>query len=65
MEVQQFQSQLFATLHFVKEGSPAFGQSLFFGMSQVYQVTIVRENVFGGEAEFLTIFFEETDTIFG
>lgn len=57
-EVEQPQPQLFATLHLVQESCATLFQCFLFRMSQVDEVTIVRQDKFRLIAIFFAMGFE-------
>ena len=61
MEIQPVEPQLLATLHFVQKGGTRFLQPLRFGMPQIDQVAVVRQDMRRLVAKLLATGFEQLD----
>ena len=62
MEIQQFQPQLLTTSHLIQKSRTALLQPFFFGMSQIYQITVVWKNITCLQSIFPAILLKQGNT---
>lgn len=62
MEIQQFQPQFLTTSHLIQKSRTALLQSFFFGMSQIYQITVVWKNITCLQSIFPAILLKQGNT---
>ena len=62
MKIQPIQPQLLAALHLVEESLPRLLQRIRIRVSEINQITVVRQYLSRRVPEFLAAFFEQCDT---
>jgi hypothetical protein len=65
MEIQESESQVFAAAHFIEKGLARPGTLIGFGVSQVYQIAVVGQNVLGFISGVFTVAMKRIDTLGG
>ncbi len=61
MEIQQFQPQFLTTSHLIQKSRTALSPT-FFGMSQIYQITVVWKNITCLQSIFPAILLKQGNT---